>query len=161
MHTLLRLPPLEPTTHGEESSVHSRPSNQYPKIQSNPRMQPKQYLPTPLHNRMQRPRVSPAVETGRDLDVVEGRGHVGYDPEDKEETHPAWFVRYVGKRGRGEECLPRLTNNHSHVFACQTQRNHAEEIQHPIHGERAVAVGYWITCNHTNCQLSHLQQNCS
>jgi hypothetical protein len=65
----------------------------------------------------------------------------------------------VGVRG-GK--LPRLTNNHSHIFASQTKRNHAEEIQHPIHGKRAMSVRHRISYNHTSCQYSHshLGMNC-
>jgi hypothetical protein len=51
-------------------------------------MQVEQNLPTALDNRMQRPRVAPAIEAWCDLDVVEGRGDVSDDPEDEEETHP-------------------------------------------------------------------------
>jgi hypothetical protein len=99
MHTPLRLPPLKPTTNREKSSVHRPPRNQYPEIQANPRMQPKQNLPTPLDNRMQRPRVSPAVEGGCDLDIVEGCGYVGYDPKDKEEAHPVCVCQICWKKG--------------------------------------------------------------
>jgi glutaredoxin len=56
--------------------------------------------------------------------------------------------------GSGES-LPRLTNNHGHIFASQTKRNHAEEIQHPIHGKRAMSIRHWISYNHTSCQHSH------
>jgi hypothetical protein len=123
MHPPLRLPPLKPTTHRKQRTIHRPPRHQNAKIQPDPRVQAEQNLPAPLHNRMQRPRIPPAIEGRCDFDVVEGRGHVGDDPEDEEETHP-WHA-----------------DHHGHVFAGQAERDHAEEIEHPVDGEGAVAVG--------------------
>jgi hypothetical protein len=89
---------------------------------------------------MEWPCVTPTIKGRCDLDVVECCRHVADDPEDKEETHPVSCVRGGSSEGdKGK--LPRLPNNHSHVFASQTERNHAKEIQHPVYGKRAVTVG--------------------
>ena len=71
---------------------------------------------------MQRPSIPPPVETRRDLDVVERCRDVGDDPEDQEQAHPG------------------LPNDHGHVFACEAESDHADEVEHPVHGECAVAV---------------------
>jgi hypothetical protein len=122
MHLPLRLPPLQPTTDRKQPRIHRPPRHQNPKIQPNPRMQIEQYLPAPFHNRMQRPRVSPAVKCRRDFNIVEGCGHVGDYPEDEEEAHPG------------------LADDHGHVFAGEAECDHAEEVEHPVDEEGAVAV---------------------
>lgn len=78
---------------------------------------------------MQRPRVTPPVEGGLGIDIVEACADVANHPEDQPKAHP------------------RLPHEHGHVLARQAQRRHPEEVQHPINGKAAppirirVAVG--------------------
>ena len=72
---------------------------------------------------MQRPSVAPAIEGRRNLNIVERRRHVRDDPENQEQAHP-WH-----------------THNHGHVLTRQAERNHAEEVEHPVHQECCMAIG--------------------
>lgn len=71
---------------------------------------------------MQRPSVAPTVKRRRDLNVIEGRRHIRNNPEDQEQPHP------------------RHTHNHCCVLTGQAQRDHAEEIQHPVYQECAMTI---------------------
>ena len=76
-----------------------------------------------LDDVVERPGVAPVVPLGGEVEGVEGGGDVGDDPED--EPH-----------GR-----PGLADGHGDVFAREAQRDHADEVDHPVHGEGALAVG--------------------
>ena len=86
-------------------------------------MQVEQGAPGRLDDVVQRPRVAPVVPLGRQVEGVEGRRHVGDDPED--EPH-----------GR-----PRLPDDHGHVLAREAEGDHADEVDHPVDDEGALAVG--------------------
>jgi len=79
---------------------------------------------------MKRPSVSPPVEPRRDLDIIKRSGNVANDPEDQEQSHP------------------RHAYYHGHVLTGQSQRDHATEIQHPIHDERATSICHRIAFHH-------------
>jgi hypothetical protein len=74
--------------------------------------------------------IAPPVKGRRNLDIVEGSRHIRDDPEDEKESHP------------------RLTNDHSHVLASQTESDHADKVEHPVHRERSVAVSNWVAIFH-------------
>lgn len=122
MNMMLTLPPHEPTRNREKERIDSSPRNQYRKVHPNPRMQIEQDLPTPFHNVMQRPDISPSVKPRLDIQVVESGRDVGDDPEDEPQSRP------------------RLSDEHCRVFAGQAERDHAEEVEHPVDGKSAVAV---------------------
>lgn len=83
-----------------------------------------------LLTRMQWPCISPIVKVRLNINVVKSRRHIRYDPEDE------------------PKCSPGLSHNHRDVFACQSQRNHAPEVEHPIYNKCAVPICDWIAiCN--------------
>ena len=86
-------------------------------------MQVEEGAPGGLDDVVQRPGVAPVVPAGREVEGVKGRGDVGDDPED--EPH-----------GR-----PGLADGHGDVFAREPQRDHADEVDHPVDRKGAVAVG--------------------
>lgn len=71
---------------------------------------------------MQRPRIAPIVEMRLNINVVESRRHVRDNPENEPQRSP------------------RLSYNHRNVLACQSQSNHAEEIDHPVYKKCAVPI---------------------
>ena len=85
-------------------------------------MQIKQKAATRFHNIMQRPRIAPVIEFGGQVEGIEGGGDVGNHPEDKPHGCPG------------------LADDHSYVFAGETERNHADPIYYPVHDEGSPAV---------------------
>lgn len=86
---------------------------------------------------MQRPRVAPSVKDRCNLNVIERRRNVRNDPENQPKSHP------------------RRTNHHSHILTRKTQRDHAEEVQHPVHQERSVAIRHRVSvCNVSDLRLT-------
>ena len=77
---------------------------------------------------MQRPGVPPVIEFRRDIQGIETGADVANHPEDQ-------------PHGR-----PRLADDHRHVLASQSQRAHAEEIDHPIHQKCGMSVCVSIMC---------------
>ena len=75
-----------------------------------------------FNNIMQRPRVSPIVEFGRQVQGIKGRGDIGDDPEDQPHGRPG------------------LTDDHGDILARQTQGDHADEVDHPIDDESSFPV---------------------
>lgn len=71
---------------------------------------------------MKRPCIPPAVKRRRNFYIIERRRHIRNNPKDEEQPHP------------------RHPHDHSHVLARQSQRDHAEEVQHPVYQKRAVAI---------------------
>ena len=75
---------------------------------------------------MQRPRVPPIIELGRQVQRVETRRYVSDDPED--EPH-----------GR-----PGLTDDHGDVLAGETQGDHAHAVDHPVDDKGAFTIGFRV-----------------
>lgn len=86
-------------------------------------MQIEQGAPGRFDDVVQGPGVAPVVPLGREVEGVEGGGDVGDDPED--EPHGG----------------PRLADGHGDVLAREAEGDHADEVDHPVHDERALAVG--------------------
>ena len=81
------------------------------------------HRPRRLDDVVQRPGIPPIEKVRAQLDGIKSRAHITNHPENQPKR------------------CPRLANHHRHVLACQAQRNHADEIDHPVHGKRAVAKG--------------------
>ena len=86
-------------------------------------MQIEQGAPGRLDDVVQRPGVAPVVPLGRQVEAVKRRGDVGDDPEDEPEGGPG------------------LADGHGDVLARHPQGDHADEVDHPVHDEGALAVG--------------------
>lgn len=71
---------------------------------------------------MQRPRIAPAIESRRNLNIIETRAHVRNHPKNKKQPHP-WRAHH-----------------HGGILTREPQRNHTKEIQHPVYQKRAMAV---------------------
>ncbi len=93
-------------------------------------MQIEQRAPRRFDDVVQRPRVAPVEPFRRQVQGVEGGGHVGDDPED--EPH-----------GR-----PGLPDGHCDVLARETEGDHADEVDHPVDDEGAFAVGGGVVGDH-------------
>ena len=66
------------------------------------------------------------IKPRRQLNIIEPRSHIRNDPKDEPHAHP------------------RRADNHGHVLAGEAERAHAQEIEHPVHGEGAVAISYRV-----------------
>lgn len=93
-------------------------------------MQIKKGAPRSFDDVMQRPRIAPIVPLGRQVQGVEGSRHVCDDPED--EPHGT----------------PRLADDHCHVLACETEGDHADEVDHPVDDKGAFAVSVGVLGDH-------------
>ena len=114
-------PPHENTASEKQRRINSTPRKQYPKIQPQRVVRPKQQGPTRIHDLIQRPRIFSLEEARRQRDGIEARAGVRDGPE------------YQPKR------CPRLPDHHGDVLKCEAQRYHADEGQHPVYREGAVA----------------------
>ncbi len=72
---------------------------------------------------MQRPSIPPSIKPRRQFNSVEASRDVTDDPEDQPQRRP------------------RLPDRHRDVLARQPERDHADEVDHPVDGEGAAAVG--------------------
>ena len=124
-----RLPPHEIARAGKQGRVDRAPRKQDPKVQPDARMQIEDRAPGRLDDVVQRPGVAPVVPLGRQVEAVKRRRDVGDDPED--EPH-----------GR-----PGLPDDHGDVLARQPEGDHADEVDHPVHDEGALAVGVRVVAH--------------
>ena len=93
-------------------------------------MQIKQRAPRRFDNIVQWPRVAPIVPLRRQVQGVEGSRHVCDDPEDKPHRRP------------------RLADDHCYVLACETEGDHADEVDHPVDDECAFTVSVGVVGDH-------------
>ena len=121
-----RLPPHEIAREREQRRIDRAPRKQDPEVQPDARVQIEQRAPGRLDNVVQRPGVAPVVPLGRQVEAVKRGGDVGDDPED--EPH-----------GR-----PGLADDHGDVLTCHAEGDHADEVDHPVHDEGALAVRVWV-----------------
>lgn len=123
---LHRLPPHEVARKGEQHRIQHDPNEEDAKIEADARVQIEERAPGRLDNVVQGPGVAPVVPLGREVEGVEGGGDVGDDPED--EPH-----------GR-----PGLADGHGHVLAREAEGDHADEVDHPVDDEGALAAGVGV-----------------
>ena len=79
---------------------------------------------------MQRPSIPPPIKPRCNLNIIKTRAHIRDYPENQEQPHP------------------RHAHNHRHILTRQPQRNHAAEIQHPVHNKRTSAIRHGIPFHH-------------
>lgn len=75
---------------------------------------------------MQRPSIAPIIEARLDTNIVESCRYIRDDPENEPQRSP------------------RLTHNHGDILACQSQSNHAPEVDHPVYNKCAMPICNWI-----------------
>ena len=121
-----RLPPHEVARAGEERRIERAPDEQDAQVEPDARVQVEEGAAGGLDDVVQRPSVAPVVPAGREVEGVEGGRDVGDDPED--EPH-----------GR-----PGLADDHGDILAREPERDHADEVDHPVDGEGAAAVGIGV-----------------
>ena len=78
---------------------------------------------------MQRPRIAPKIKPRRKRNAIKRRAYITDDPEDQPERRP-WHA-----------------NHHGHILTCQTKRDHADVVDHPVHRKTAVVVGGGGICD--------------
>ena len=74
--------------------------------------------PRRLDDIMQRPRIPPIKKPWTQFNRIKTRAHIRDHPKNQPKRRP------------------RLPDHHRHVLARQPQRNHADEVDHPVHRER-------------------------
>lgn len=122
-------PPHNPTRDRKEQRADHHPGSEDPKILTQPVVRAEQQCPTRVHDLPQRPCITPFEKCRCQLQSIESSRNIRDDPE------------YKPKR------RPRLTDQHGHILASETQCSHAYPIQHPIDDKGGVAKIVCIVCN--------------
>ena len=125
--------PEPPRTDWEQCRIDRPPGQQDSQMQPHPRVDVEKDRLASLHDVVQRKGIPVVVESWRQFDRIESGTHVRDDPEDK------------------PDCGPWLSNDHGYVLTCQTQRTHANEVDHPIYHKARFTVS---VCMYRNLDVT-------